>query len=74
MKFRAIQTHTVKGTDGHVVSVKGTEARNGPFEMLKQTRYELIGLSINGLKMNFPFSTWQIVKVKEAIQPEPGAE
>ncbi len=65
MKFRAIQTHTVKGTDGHFVSVKGTEARNGPFEFLKQMRYELTGISIDGLVMQFDFATWQIIFEKK---------
>ena len=65
MKFRAIQTHTVKDDKGHFISVQGTEARNGPFEFLSRTRWDIMGLTKDGIKVVFAFAVWQIIKVEK---------
>jgi hypothetical protein len=73
VKFRAFQTHTVKDPKGHYISVKGTEARNGPFKFKSKTMWDIMGWTKDGAEVVFAFSTWQIVSVKDkkAVQPTP---
>jgi len=65
MKFTAIQNHTSKTVEGHFITVKGAEARLGPFEMTKRTQRRIDGKDKNGGLWQFFYAQWQIVFVGE---------